>query len=257
MTRTAVDSPALEPSSSRHDLPAWLWLLMPLVFLATAFAVAVADASAYNRWFEGELAVVELLTPALTLIGVGCCLAARRWVPQVEGRGVRIWLALFVAGGIYYAGEELSWGQHLFGWQTPDALMVDELSETNVHNRGYLFNEGPRWVVRVAVVGGGLLAPALVLLGGASRRPVAGGDRWSLRRWIWPTHVCMPASALVLLSMMADDYPPALPGEAGRSDIRYAELEELWIATFMMLYAVSLYRRLRAEGGGAAPGGTG
>jgi hypothetical protein len=41
-----------------------------------------------------------------------------------------------LAGGFFLcAGEEMSWGQHLFGWKAPEAITkVNVQGETNLHN---------------------------------------------------------------------------------------------------------------------------
>ena len=59
--------------------------------------------------------------------------------------GVRLlrggqWLAgliylLLALGSFFVAGEEISWGQRVFGWSTPDSLdAINHQGETNVHN---------------------------------------------------------------------------------------------------------------------------
>ncbi len=45
----------------------------------------------------------------------------------------------------YYFFEEISWGQHLIGWQTPSFFSdINQQNETNFHNTSNLFNELPR-----------------------------------------------------------------------------------------------------------------
>lgn len=46
--------------------------------------------------------------------------------------------ALLIFVGVLFffgAGEEISWGQRIFGWETPDRLMeINDQNETNIHN---------------------------------------------------------------------------------------------------------------------------
>ena len=45
-------------------------------------------------------------------------------------------------------GEEISWGQHLFKWETPEFFNIYNIqNETNLHNMSNLLNELPRSLV--------------------------------------------------------------------------------------------------------------
>ena len=51
-------------------------------------------------------------------------------------------------GLVYYLGEEISWGQHLFKFSSNDFfLQFNKQNETNIHNISNLFNELPRAMV--------------------------------------------------------------------------------------------------------------
>ena len=51
-------------------------------------------------------------------------------------------------GILYFLGEEVSWGQHFFQWETSDFfIMYNNQNETNLHNTSNLFNELPRYLV--------------------------------------------------------------------------------------------------------------
>lgn len=55
-------------------------------------------------------------------------LKKRQWLPGVVA--ILVALVLFVM-----AGEELSWGQRIFGWDTPDSISAGNAqNETNLHN---------------------------------------------------------------------------------------------------------------------------
>lgn len=71
----------------------------------------------------------------LQLVGiVAFVMVARKYVRQ------RNWLAMATAILVaivlfVMVGEELSWGQRIFGWATPDSFAsINEQSETNLHN---------------------------------------------------------------------------------------------------------------------------
>lgn len=46
-----------------------------------------------------------------------------------------VWLALLAVAAFFVAGEEISWGQRIFGWSTPDGIAVINVQdETTIHN---------------------------------------------------------------------------------------------------------------------------
>ena len=75
--------------------------------------------------------IMEVMT-ALLLIGSGLVTVFLTAKYQETDR----WRVLGVGLVFVFLGmEEISWGQHLFGWQTPEAFAVlNDQSETNLHN---------------------------------------------------------------------------------------------------------------------------
>ena len=54
-------------------------------------------------------------------------------------------IILYLIGINYYFFEEISWGQHIFGWQSSDFFReINSQDETNIHNVSSIFNELPR-----------------------------------------------------------------------------------------------------------------
>jgi hypothetical protein len=84
-----------------------------------------------------EYQIVEILTFA-TALSASILLAVwiRRAYPSA-GRRDRIGVAAVAVIGLaafFFAGEEISWGQTYFGWETPEDHLA---SETNLHNTGF------------------------------------------------------------------------------------------------------------------------
>ena len=51
---------------------------------------------------------------------------------------------------IYFLGEEISWGQHFFKWNSSEFFMIiNSQKETNLHNISGLFNQFPRLLVLI------------------------------------------------------------------------------------------------------------
>ena len=52
----------------------------------------------------------------------------------------RVFAAVLAVGFFFCMGEEMSWGQHMFGWETPESMaQVNVQAETNLHNMSGYF----------------------------------------------------------------------------------------------------------------------
>src|SRR5919112_4426271 len=114
---------------------AWALLFLP-VLLAGLVAAAHLVHPIY-RFLTAEDSVLEWSQVAsLVLIVVfGAAVAVR-----LSRTGRVPWAILFAlvcAAAIVIAGEEISWGQRIFGWVTPqDLAEINKQGETNLHNLG-------------------------------------------------------------------------------------------------------------------------
>ena len=108
------------------------------VGLAIAGIFAVPFESAY-RLLVNEDGIAEWLQvlALVVLFAIYLRLGVHLW-----GLGRRLYSILFVVAGvgvIFIAGEEISWGQRLFGVVTPKELQdINNQGETNIHNIGPL-----------------------------------------------------------------------------------------------------------------------
>ena len=82
-------------------------------------------------------------------------------LPFVRARPVVFTVALIAAlSCLYIAGEEMSWGQHFFHWNTPEYwAMVNRQEETNLHNTYAIFEKTPRSILELGIFIGGLIVP--------------------------------------------------------------------------------------------------
>ena len=76
------------------------------------------------------LAAILLVQPVLHLR------KSYRGAPvQRSWRWLVVFYLLLISGFVVITGEEISWGQRLFGWETPELVAaVNEQNETNLHN---------------------------------------------------------------------------------------------------------------------------
>jgi hypothetical protein len=121
-----------------------------------------------------EDGIVEWATFAAFVLAAGWLLVRVRSLPVGDGasraltwwfQGACVLLALFC---LAVAGEEISWGQRLFGFKPPDVFLERNFQqEFNVHNvlmreGGLGFKIESKHLVMAIAVGFGLLWPALV-----------------------------------------------------------------------------------------------
>lgn len=227
--------------SKRPVLPTWLWLWFPPVMAIVIIASRLAAPDFFNRYIEGEHALVELATPVVALWGMCAGLLMIKRLSSIPSRLVRLWVLLVTLGCLYLAGEELSWGQQLFQWKTPEAVAeLNDQQETNLHNMSSWLDQKPRLLLELWVLIGGIIMPL-------QRRLRAHAPRTIFAKWFWPGIDCFPTAVLAIAIKLPERYrdiagPDALPFE-----IRWSEPQEYYFALFLVLYLLSIRARLKAR----------
>ena len=222
-----------------EDLPKWLWLWLPVVVALFPYVMRIVNVETDNIVF-GEQGIIEnftfmvlfiaILLGFLTLIGM------RAFPFQI----LRLWMLILVIGCIYFAGEEISWGQHWFGWGTPEAWMgINDQGETNLHNTSALLDQVPRMLLTLAAVIGGIIMPIYFLV-----RKIIFTDR-EFFAWLWPTYVNIPTCSLaIIVSLHEKAYKLFGSSVPHILDIRAGETKECLLALFLFMYIASFYKRL-------------
>lgn len=228
--------------SGLRDLPQWLWLWLPLACLALVYGSSALARGFYLRWIAGETGFVELGTSVILLPAIVCGALAFRHRAVLPRAWLAYWVLAFTAGSFYFAGEDLSWGQVLLGWRTPEMFMdINDQFETNLHNISSWFDQKPRMALEIWVVVGGILVPLWAYFRGSGDE--RGAD-W--RHWFWPTYVVLPSALLAVLTRLperlADWLDLSVPSQLA---VRHSEIQEFFLALFLTLYLSSLYLRLR------------
>ncbi len=203
-------------------------ILLPFVWYAFA---------GNDRMLKGEAGIVENLTVLFLIIAIGYCVASLR---RVGGLGLsqylKGWLVLLILGAAYFALEEISYGQHMFGWGTADAWKeLNDQDETNLHNIHWAFDQLPRNLLTLGILVGGVILP---LFRHFKKIELKQSDRFY---WQWPTMDC------VTIGLMAIFIRPVL-SVIDVDIINTGETKENLFALFIMLYCISLYFRIKAHG---------
>ncbi len=135
----------------------WLWLPVA-VFVGIAIIDPFLGHAHGDAWMYAENGILEtlqwLVSAAAFFVGLACLRYAkgRPWL--------MLWLMLGAMGSLYITLEEISYGQHIFKWETPEYWQaINDQNETNLHNTSSWFDQKPRLILLIGTVIGGLILP--------------------------------------------------------------------------------------------------
>ena len=128
MSRSPDRPPEREPPATAE----WALGCSTVLLVSIGLAMAVADPVRFEDWYAWEDGPPENMT-ALALL-VGCVIVGRRGL-RLQGRGARA-VTFLIAFAMFFAGmEEISWGQRIFGIETPEFLArYNRQGEIGLHN---------------------------------------------------------------------------------------------------------------------------
>ncbi len=215
-----------------RDLLVYHCLPVLVVLFSFIWFAIVGDYKA----LKGEFGIVENMTVLFLLVAIGFCGSA---IIKVNKLGItsflRAWLFVLILGAAYFALEEISYGQHMFGWDTAETWKeLNDQGETNLHNVHALFDQLPRALLTLGILIGGVILPLYRHL-----RQIRLEESNRLY-WQWPTLDCVTIGLLVILIR------PIL--SVFETDIiNTGELKENLFALFILLYCVSIHNRLKRK----------
>jgi hypothetical protein len=209
--------------------------------------IAVMAAYALARWLlppgrqailSDENGIIESATAVGFATGGFVALSLwRRSRGGVPALYRTIYLLAAVAG-VLVACEELSWGQHLFNWSSPQWFIANnDHGETNLHN---LFGNRPSHLLKDFGNIGSLLAFLIVPAVAMWRRGQYPAGHWT--HYLLPRWELMSMVALAQLSQAIWDIPKPIIGEFWHQG--WNELRELYWGMSFAAYAAVLSQRL-------------
>lgn len=87
------------------------------------------------RFVTAEDRLLEWSQFAGYVAGLGFALAAALALFKQDRRRVAVWYGLVALGCFFVAGEEINWGERIFGFETPESVEeVNRQGELSVHN---------------------------------------------------------------------------------------------------------------------------
>ena len=192
-------------------------------------------------WLAGEDGASEWWSVATYLAGAGLAAATGRQLRRTNHR--RLAVLQFILAGVFLIGalEEISWGQRLFNWGTPQALeAVNEQGETTIHNLGKIDSVIFNLLFWVSAAG---------LAGGALRAVWHRAGRVTSADFVLPSLVISPALFMIVVWRIGDFWTPVnLPRlimEAFRFGPQGSEVPEVLLGLCVCLYTYSNLRRAR------------
>jgi hypothetical protein len=209
-----------------HGLPMFV-ILLPLVWYAITGKYSV---------FKGEAGIIENMTVLFLVLAIGFCIASLSRANRLQLSGsIKAWLFILIIGAAYFALEEISYGQHMFGWGTAETWKeLNDQDETNLHNVHSLFDQVPRALLSLGILIGGVILPLYRHFRAIKL------DESSRFYWQWPTLDCVTIGLMVILIR------PVLTVVETKA-INTGEMKENLIALFILLYCVSIHSRLRQK----------
>ncbi len=243
MTASVLKSAA----AGRHEVPRWVWLYLPfaVLFAVVAARLSIADIYVYEDWVGSERGIVENATAVALFPAIALGIRGLGYRAALPAGWLTAWLLVLTAAAVFFAGEEISWGQQWLGWATPEPVAaLNRQGEFNLHNMGkQLTSRTPKFRAGLVVVLGGIVFPLW-----RRWRGIAYPDRADWRYWVAPTRAVVPAAALMLGLRIVDLVADRLGlGGSAPLDIDFGELQELYIALFLTLSVYGMLRRLRGD----------
>lgn len=224
----------MKPQTTNNDpIHPLLWLWIPAATFIIFIVLELFLPKAYYGLYINEGGVVETAHGLIMMIGAVLAYLNLRQLKLKEHPWLGAWFGAALLGCIYIAGEEISWGQHIIGWSTPEYWqMINDQQETNLHNTSSWLDQKPRLMLEIGIIVGGLLLP-LTLRFAPGRVP-----DWL--KIITPPNK-MALCALIFLIIKIFDKV------GDHTDFQFfkrpSELTEFYLHYFIMLYLwASLYR---------------
>ena len=220
------------------DVPIWIYLFLPLTILFSQYIVKALSENSYQKYFVGEMGFVELVTVLFLILAFVFGLLSFRTSLSLKFKFLPVWLALFSLGSFYFGGEEASWGQHLFGWASPEFFAnINDQGETNLHNISGLFDQLPRTILTIGALLGGLILPVLVKVFKLDL------SKFNLDLYVPRLNSSLAAFLAVFISFFDKLLDKSsLPGFLNIVD---GENKECFLALFLMIYIYSIFLRIR------------
>ena len=237
----------------RKGLHPFIWIYLPILIPLIFLLVKKININLFVIFFQGENGIIENGTFVILFIAIIISiLSLIKFNNKFKKRKILFFVILFILGLTYFAGEEISWGQHWFHWeanqffQTYNDQQFGNSSETNFHNISSWFDQKPKLLLILFVLFGGILYPLYF----------SNNNTNDIKYWVFPSIHCFPTSLIFLFFYFLDNSYKILCSGTPGIDIncnyiptilyfRTSEIIELYLALFLLIYILSINARLQ------------
>jgi hypothetical protein len=234
------DSDSLPPD--RLD---WKFPLAVLAVLAFAvFSHWVLMTHLDTDWLEGEDGVSEWWSAATYLVASGLAGAAAWALWATRHTKLRYFYLVMAVAFFLGAMEEISWGQRLIGWGTPEAFSeINFQDETTIHNVNFANN-----VIFEVLFWGG----ALGMVGGLWRLTANLRGLNDRMRLFLPSLTMAPALLMIMVWRIGELWQtaniPRLVMDHFNSGPRGSEVPEVMLGLCIVMYTFTNMKQARQIG---------
>lgn len=187
---------------------------------------------AYFRWLVQEDGLVEIIQVILLLFASYFSLRLFK-LNLHKKKIIALIMGLAFIGFFFIAGEEISWGQRIFNWSTPDHYAVTNIQgETNIHNNQSMFGLSMRIYIIIGLYGSFAWITIPLLKKHVSK---------SWIKYFVPESILMP----YFLPSLAYNYYRVFV--VGVSLDKWEEITELLLYLAITLHLGKLYRYVRGD----------
>lgn len=217
-----------------QTIPLFFWLIIPVALILAQIGLELSFTREQLAPMHSEGGPHETLQSLY--IGAAFFMALWMlfkidWKTQKE---IGLVVLLAALGSFYIFGEEISWGQHILNWDTPEYwAAVNDQNETNLHNTSSWLDQKPRLLLFIGIVAAGLLVPAL--------------RRWK-QSWLPARFAAFYPSDILAVTALGVLGPYVVQEIAehffhGGVFARESEVQEVYMYYFVALYLWDLYKR--------------
>lgn len=209
----------------------------------------------YNNLIWKENGIVEILQVLFLFFSIIFLIRFLQLRYIILTPKFKFFVFLYLIGVLYYFFEEISWGQHIFGWKSPEFFLeINTQNETNIHNTLSIFNELPRNLLLIWCSLSFIIIKIISL------------KNEDLNFFIYPSSKLRWISIIILLFFLPDfiiDKFNLAPGHPAENDkeillntlfeiisfnfIRLSELQELLFNTYILWHSYFLIKTIKTK----------